>query len=504
MKRRPDTFRVLAYGLLAVASATVLTLPDRLGVPAVRASVSTEIELIGVVRDFRTAHVDFNVFPPEGFGHVAGNVDTTLGVTARPTFMPSDGWKVDAQWFDASSRQIAPHLAVLSGGEDIVRLVNTPTLSGSPELDTFSSVDGPYGSGPIGGAPTFVTGATIPPVTAPTGLPWQDSVTYTGGSTGTLSANLHCRSLTITDSFELTIDGDVVIVCDENFMLSNSAIIEIAADSSLTLYVEQGGTIDNSALANMNTADPGNFTIVNVGTDPFIVTNAALMYATMTAPNARLRIENASHYHGTFTGDALAVTGAAGYHHALGALSVVACGVPIEDVEGNGGVPSDAGITSASTFGTWFRDVMGVNLSRSHAITLTRDGAGVYTYLDDSFYPIDHRLYGNEGMAHNYFFTYALEADFVYHECWSQFLHFEGGDGVWIYIDDELVIDLGGVVSGEDQHIEVDRLGLNDGQTYRLRLFYAQRNPSSSVFRIRTTLDLETAGHPWTVSSAFD
>ena len=143
-----------------------------------------------------------------------------------------------------------------------------------------------------------------------------------------------------------------------------------------------------------------------------------------------------------------------------------------------------------STLGQRFTDVPGRNMSAPHPITLSRDGAGVYTYVTEEFHPIDDRLFGNQGDGHNHYFTYSLSAKFVYKAGWQQFVQFSGGDGAWLYIDDQLAIDLGGVRTGVDQYVSLDRLGLTDGQTYSMRLFYAQRDSMSSAFRLRTTLDL--------------
>ena len=96
-----------------------------------------------------------------------------------------------------------------------------------------------------------------------------------------------------------------------------------------------------------------------------------------------------------------------------------------------------------------------------------------------------------------------FDATFDYEECAGQFFHFDGGDGAWLFVDGELVMDLGGVAPGTDQYVDFDRLGLTDGENYRLEFFYAQRTAGRSVFRLRTNLDLTTEPTA-TVSAPFD
>ena len=54
--------------------------------------------------------------------------------------------------------------------------------------------------------------------------------------------------------------------------------------------------------------------------------------------------------------------------------------------------------------------------------------------------------------------------------------------------------DLGGVQALTPQRIDLDRVGLADGATYRVRLFYAQRQNVISSFRFRTNVVLESVG----------
>ena len=159
------------------------------------------------------------------------------------------------------------------------------------------------------------------------------------------------------------------------------------------------------------------------------------------------------------------------------------------DWAGDSGVTSSGGVTSPATYYEWFRDILGANMGIPIAITLAEDGNGVYEFETSNFFPIDGLLYGNEGIGHNENFTYAVAAGFTYDTFAGQFLEFEGGDGVWIFVNGKLVIDLGGVKSNVDQYFSLDRLGLVDGQDAEIRLFYASRG-SSNEFRFRTNVFL--------------
>jgi fibro-slime domain-containing protein len=164
------------------------------------------------------------------------------------------------------------------------------------------------------------------------------------------------------------------------------------------------------------------------------------------------------------------------------------CEESVADLAGRRGPASTGGISSAGSFAQWFANNPDTNRATSHTIRLTERGGGIYEYLNDAFFPVDGRLFGNQGANRNHDFTYAFATSFTYRACEDQFIQLQSSDDAWVYIDGRLVIDLGGVESNAMQYAPIDRLGLADGETYTVHLFYAHRNGTASRFRLWTNV----------------
>jgi len=174
----------------------------------------------------------------------------------------------------------------------------------------------------------------------------------------------------------------------------------------------------------------------------------------------------------------------------------------VETVLGDDRKPVYASATTTRTthgkeyFDQWYRDVPGVNLGKDLPILLDNritSDRRVYTYSNGAFFPIDHQLFGNEGRSHNYHFTYEVHSEFLYQG--GEVFTFRGDDDVWVFLNRNLAINLGGVHGAETQSVNLDAkaasLGMTPGAVYDFDLFFAERHTVSSSFRIDTSITLE-------------
>jgi fibro-slime domain-containing protein len=77
----------------------------------------------------------------------------------------------------------------------------------------------------------------------------------------------------------------------------------------------------------------------------------------------------------------------------------------------------------------------------------------VYAFDNQAFFPIDGRGFGNDWEGHNFGFTFKFSGRFVY--AGTEYFSFTGDDDVFVFINDQLAIDLGGVHSAESASIDL-------------------------------------------------
>lgn len=160
----------------------------------------------------------------------------------------------------------------------------------------------------------------------------------------------------------------------------------------------------------------------------------------------------------------------------------------------------DTGIATS-----WFRTVPGKNAETCRDIPLKLDSTGTYyVYDNQNYFPIDDfsrlpdgsanpyydQIPGNDGKPHNYSFCLESHGDFEYRK--GQVFRFTGDDDVWFFIDNKLVVDLGGIHGAASDSVFLDSLGLVEDATYPFDFFFCERDPLGSDMMIRTTMNLRT------------
>jgi fibro-slime domain-containing protein len=173
----------------------------------------------------------------------------------------------------------------------------------------------------------------------------------------------------------------------------------------------------------------------------------------------------------------------------------------IQKVIADGGSPiaSDSVSNCAiSQLEDWYSDTHPTGFVKTYTITLDNgqnNQGGIYRFEDNDFFPFDNEISDNkkgryrkhyfsfdEGRNHNYHFTFDVHFMFAYQA--GQTVAINGNDDIWVFINNQLVIDLGGVHTPAGAQVALQdlasTLGLVEGKVYPFALFFAQRQTVSS------------------------
>jgi fibro-slime domain-containing protein len=146
-----------------------------------------------------------------------------------------------------------------------------------------------------------------------------------------------------------------------------------------------------------------------------------------------------------------------------------------------------------SLLSEWYQNLPGKNYVFDVQIPLYDTGHGTVRFRSNDFYPIDGKgwndmLKARGGALHNFGFTTHALRHFTYKK--GQTFAFTGDDDVWVYVEGNLMMDLGGLHPARSGTINLDNATppLQEGNTYRLDLFHAERHTDASGFEIETSI----------------
>ena len=167
--------------------------------------------------------------------------------------------------------------------------------------------------------------------------------------------------------------------------------------------------------------------------------------------------------------------------------------------------------TNATDFDAWYHDNTPYTKMVLDTITLARQPDGTFLFNHGGtdpkvtdpppFFPLDNRGWAtppdgpeipylgldSAGQPHNFSFTSEVRYWFEYQG--GESLNFIGDDDVWVFVNGQLAVDIGGIHGASPGSVNLDaagatKYGLTVGQVYEIVVFQAERHVTQSSYKL--------------------